>query len=139
MKALRFYVWPSLLAATVLAVPFAAAVVFASIMSISPARTLIEWLGVFAYAALVDVLVAVLPFIFYVLARFTWREKERVVREHLFGWPIALGIICSAVLIVVTALVGLPLFWAFAYLVLGAAVVASGLVASRVWLRLSYR
>jgi hypothetical protein len=74
--------------------------------------------------------------IFFGIARLSWPTREKVVREHLFAWPLVVPIVmltvgilpaAAAGLVAVLCLVGVCLFCA-----------AFGLLAAKLWLKLSY-
>ena len=139
MKSLRLYVLPSVIAGMICAVPFATAVSLRSVFASGHLREEVDWLGALASFAISDLLAGVFPLIFYFLARRAWIEEESVARRHLYGWPIGIGILCCVAMLLATVLSGMNLVGAIICILFPAAVVIFGLMASRIWLRLSYR
>lgn len=91
--------------------------------------------GVLLFAVLITI-GAILAWIFLTLARISWRTRDAVVRQHLFGWPIGIAGLFFAVLAIPAVVGG---FISFIVVLLSCLFCgAAGCGAVALWLKLSY-
>ena len=141
MTLLRSHFGPAYVAGVVFAVPYA---VLASLIAVPLAGidvpTSIEYrptaIDFMLFAVGFDIVLGLVPGIFFVTARYGWKRRDSVVADQLFGWPVGSAVLASFLFGVLSRRFGFP--WLVPALLSFTALVAFGLAASRMWLWLAY-
>jgi hypothetical protein len=139
MKAFRIFVLPALSAAPVFAFPYGILCALAVATFGDVGKPGVGVFGILASGAIFALILSVVPFTFYVIARLQWTHKEKIVREHLYGWPVGIAFLASVALALTMVVTGVRMSWVPVALLLSASMVGSGCLASRIWHSLAYR
>jgi hypothetical protein len=147
MTALRRYLAPSILAGAIFVVPYAFPIaVSLALIAGAPhdhPRTLQSIVAIsFVVGLILDVLMCLVPAIFFSIARQSWTSEDKIVPEHLFGWPIGIAVVAgiSTCGFLMQGAFSLSPAWIIAISVLMTVFAAGcGLLAAFVWRRMTYR